>query len=442
MSLIPVKLSSAFKLRYLLLCLTLTLALTLSADAADADQGDQWSRFHGKDGIGYCPSGTIPDSWTDADYRWRYKTGARDVGSPVVAAGKVFLLASQPKTQKIAVEALDLASGKKQWSKQYDHPSHHLHRRNTFASSTPATDGENVFVAWSNPEHTYLKCFDHDGNELWSRDFGTWQSQHGFGTSPRIVGDKVLLFNSQQADQLKPGQVGGSSRMIAVDRKTGKTSWETGLKTRKSCYGVPAIYQPPQNPSGQRLQVIGANTGNGLFGLSIDTGKLLWSSEVFDARCCSTPLIVGDIAIGSAGSGGGGNHLVAVRIPANDSDKPKKLYRIDRNAPYVPTPVVKGKHLFMIGDKGVASCIDVQTGDSLWQKRIGGNFSASPIIIGDKMLIISLTGQATVLRASAKWEQISQFELGGSVGATPAFANGNLILRVGDELLCLGSDAI
>ena len=96
----------------------------------------------------------------------------------------------------------------------------------------------------------------------------------------------------------------------------------------------------------------------------------------------------------------------------------------------------------MIGDKGVASCIDVQTGDSLWQKRIGGNFSASPIIIGDKMLIISLTGQATVLRASAKWEQISQFELGGSVGATPAFANGNLILRVGDELLCLGSDAI
>ena len=107
MSLVPVTPSSAFALRYLPLCRALIgvvltrLALfgvvligAVSADAADANQDDQWSRFHGKDGIGYCASGTIPDSWTDSDYRWRYKTGARDVGSPVVIAGKVFLLLS------------------------------------------------------------------------------------------------------------------------------------------------------------------------------------------------------------------------------------------------------------------------------------------------------------------------------------------------------------
>ena len=121
----------------------------------------------------------------------------------------------------------------------------------------------------------------------------------------------VLLFNSQQADQLKPGQVAGKSRMIAVDRKTGDTVWESPLDTTRSCYGVPAVFQSP----GADTQIIDANTGNGMFGLDPKTGKMLWNTKVFEMRCCSTPIIAGDIAIASSGSGGGGNHLVGVRIP-------------------------------------------------------------------------------------------------------------------------------
>ena len=396
---------------------------------------DTWSEFHGLGAYGVGSGGSIPNSWRQADYAWVRKLGSIDVGSPVVAAGKVFFLASDPKQKAITINSIELSSGTPLWSKSYPQQSHHLHRRNTYASSTPAANDTHVYVSWSDTKQTMLKCFDHDGHEVWSRDFGNWQSQHGFGTSPRLSGDFVLLFNSQQAEQLDPGETPGQSRMIAVDRKTGETRWETPLKTTRSCYGVPAI----TTINGSK-QVIDANTGNGMFGLDASTGKMLWNLEVFGKRCCNTPLIVDDLAIASSGSGGGGNHLVAVKIPQSKSEPPREVFRIERNAPYVPTPAVKDGHLYWVDDRGVATCASAKTGEIVWTERIGGKFGASPIIVGDKLLIISLDGQATLLSTSKEFKEIGQFDLGGPVGATPAFAEGRLIIRVADELRCLGGE--
>ncbi|MGI9470214.1 MAG: PQQ-binding-like beta-propeller repeat protein [Rubripirellula sp.] len=414
------------------------LAFTLViASLVNAETPSSWSRFHGVDGRGDAGDAKLPTSWSAGDYSWRRDLGSRDVGSPVVFEGKVYYLASRPDSGKIAFESVDLNSGKLRWAREFDQPEHHLHKRNTYASSTPAADADFVYVAWAEPQHTYLKCFDHDGKEVWTRDFGPWQSQHGFGTSPRIHGDLVLLMNSQQAEQLKQGQAPGESRVIAVNRSSGETVWETPLKTTRSCYGVPAIFE-----SDAGTQVVDANTGNGMFGLDAKTGQMLWNLKVFEMRCCSTPLIVGDIAIGSSGSGGGGNHLVAVRIPTKPGQKPEQVYRIDRGAPYVPTPVLKGDRLFMVDDKGIASCVDATNGEQLWMQRIGGNFGASPLLVGDTLLLISLDGKATLLKASDQYEEIGQFDLGGPVGASPAFVDGRLLLRVGNELLCLGGKAI
>jgi outer membrane protein assembly factor BamB len=395
-----------------------------------------WTRFHGQDGRGDAGDATIPSTWDDSDYTWRRKLGSRDVGSPIVVEGKVYYLVSKPESRTLSIESLDLATGGLRWSKDYAQSEYHLHSRNTFASGTPAGDSENVFIAFADPQHTYLKCLDHDGNEVWSRDFGPWQSQHGFGTSPRIFGDMVLLLNSQQAEQLDPGEAPGTSRLIAVDRNSGATIWEAPLTATRTCYGVPAV----ADLDGV-TQIIDANTGDGMFGLDPKTGKMLWNLKVFDMRVCSTPLIAGDLAIGSSGSGGGGNHLVAVRIP-KPGQQPEQVYRIERGAPYVPTPVLRGNRLYMVDDKGIASCVDVETGKTLWLERLGGRFGASPIAVGDKLLMISLDGEATVLRAGDEFEKLGEIDLGGPVGATPAFAEGRLLIRVDDELRCLGGKAI
>jgi outer membrane protein assembly factor BamB len=414
-------------------------AMDTSHLAAQGGAGSGWTRFHGDDGRGDAGSGVLPNSWTESDYAWRRKLGARDVGSPIIVDGKVYYLVSKPQSQQLSLESLDLRTGALRWSKEFPLGEYHLHARNSYAASTPAADATHVFIAYANPDHTYLKCLDHDGNEIWSRDFGTWQSEHGFGTSPRIFGDLVLLLNSQTAEQLDAGQVPGSSRLIAVNRSSGETVWESPLTTTRTCYGVPAIHQ-----KNGVTQIIGANTGNGLFGIDPKTGQMLWNEKVFDMRVCSTPLIAGDLAIGTAGSGGGGNHLVAVRIPSKPGERAEQVYRVDRGAPYVPTPVLRGDRLFMVDDKGLASCMNVNTGEMLWIERIGGRqgYGASPIVIGDKMLIISLGGDATVLRASDTFEKLGEMDLGGAVGASPAFAEGFLLLRVDDEIRCLGGKSI
>lgn len=400
--------------------------------AAESELPLGWPEFHGEASRGFVVGGEVPRSWGPGDYAWRRDLGSRDVGSPVIADGRVFYLVSRPDRNEIAVEAADLDSGELRWSRAFPQNPHPLHRRNTLASGTPTVDGDRLFVAWSDPEQTVLRSFGLDGEEIWSRDFGRWQSQHGFGTSPRVFGSMVLLFNSQQAEQLSPGEEPGASRMIAVDRDSGETLWESELKATRTCYGVPAIYRPADGP----VQIVNANTGNGLFGLDAATGKMLWSKPVFSMRVCGTPLIVGDIAIGTAGSGGGGNHLVAVRIP-EPGGEPEELYRIERGAPYVPTPAVKDGSLYMVSDNGIASCVDPTTGETRWMSRIGGTFGASPVIIGNTLLLIDLDGKATLLRAAETFEKLGQVDLGGYVGATPAFADGRLVLRVDTELRCL-----
>ena len=400
------------------------LALVCSVSPAHADD---WPGFHGLGIAGVLPEARLPEGWEKQSYRWTVDLKTRDVGSMAIQNGRVYLLSMSAAKQAIRLMSFDLQSGKVNWSREFPQAKNHLHSRNTLASSTPATDGQYVYIAHSDRQHTWLRCLDHQGNEVWQRDFGVAQSQHGFGVSPTVHGDVVVLNFSQQAERVESGQP-GTSRIIAVNRSTGETIWQTPVTSTRVCYGTPVIRDG---------KVICANTGDGIYALSLETGKMLWRLPVFKMRCVSSPVVAGDLAIGSSGSGGGGNHMVAVRMPTNDSDTPQEVYRIEKAAPYVPTSIVHDGMLFSIDDKGIASCFDVATGDVQWNSRIGGTYSASPILLGDKVLVINLDGEATVFRAARQFEKLSKINLGGPVGATPAYANGRLLLRVGTELRCL-----
>jgi len=141
---------------------------------------NDWNRFHGSMGTGDAGvDASIPTQWTNADYAWKRDIGSRDVGSPVVVDGKVYYLAYHAEKRELSLDSLDLTNGNLRWTRSFPQTEYHLHSRNTFASGTPSADDRHIFVAYAEPQHTYLKCFDHDGNEIWSRDFGPWQSQHG-----------------------------------------------------------------------------------------------------------------------------------------------------------------------------------------------------------------------------------------------------------------------
>ncbi|WP_145121922.1 PQQ-binding-like beta-propeller repeat protein [Rosistilla oblonga] len=411
------------------LCLIVS-SLVFAFWASSDSNAQDWTRFHGPNGSGYIADGKIPDSWTADDEAWAAELPGGGISSPVAWGDKVFLLAADPKTAVRHVLAYQLSSGKQLWDKTFDSVPHHLHKRNRFAASTPCCDEKFVYVAWSEPQHTTVSCLTHEGELVWQRDLGRWQSQHGFATSPMLYEDFVIVFDSQQARQLKPGETAGESKMVALNRQTGQMVWETPLETTNVCYGTPCVYQP----AGGAAQLVDANTGNGLFGLDPKTGKMLWNLKVFRSRCCSSPVVAGDLVLGSAGSGGGGNHLVAVR----PGEEPTEAYRVERGAPYVPTSVVVGDMAFLCGDNGVATCIDVKSGEPHWTRRIGGTISSSPIVVGDKLLTIDMDGKATVLRAGKKFEKLGTADLHGNVQATPAYTQGYLLLRSENRLTAIG----
>ncbi len=412
-----------------LLCVTMAAALHAENPVVTSSE---WPSFRGPDGLGHA-KGAIPDSWGDSDYAWRVTLGSRDVGSVAVANGCAHLLAYDPKSTSLTLHAIDLEGGATVWKKSFPIGQYRLHARNTYASSTPTIANDRIYISYADNEHTWLRCLDFKGAEVWARDFGPWQSDHGFGTSPAVIDSLVLLYDSQQAEELPAGKSPSHERMIAVDATTGQDRWITPLQATRTCYGIPSAYRAADGS----IQIIDAGTGNGVFSIDANTGKKLWELPVFDKRVVSTPMVIGDLVIASCGSGGGGNSLVAVKIPANTSDKPELLYRLDRAAPYVPTSAVNGDYLMMVSDNGIASRVKIADGNVIWSERIGGNYGASPLVVGDKMLAISLDGTAVILQCGNSYRKLGEVSLGGPVGASPCYVGGKLLMRVDEELRCL-----
>ena len=403
-----------------------------STPSQAADPNESWSRFRGENGVGVAETCSVPIPWASSDVAWSIDLPGAGNGSPVVRGNQVFVQSADPKTAARSLMCLDLASGGVLWKRDSQGQPHRVHRRSSFASPTPCVADNAVYVVWGQPDKITIASYSLDGKtENWTRDLGRFQSQHGYGASPALFGDTLVLFNSQQGEQLRGGQRPGKSSVIALNAMTGKTIWQTDLTTRRVCYGVPTLYETAAG----KPALLFANTGDGLFALDLASGDSLWNKQVFEKRCVSSPQVVAGLAIGTEGSGGGGNRLFAVDLEGDHEVK----FRITRNAPYVPTPVVKGNLLFLWDDNGVASCVEVPSGKVLWSERASdGPVSSSPVIAGDKLIGISESGSLVVLAAKGEYEKLGSVDLQDLTRATPVVGKSYLLVRTNSRLMCIG----
>ena len=343
------------------------LTCTLLGTAA----GQEWTRFRGPNGSGIGEA-KVPNTWTDKDFLWKISLPGIGNSSPVVWGDKVFVTAGDNKTGKRIILCIAADSGKTLWQKEYDASTYKMHKRNTVATSTPAVDADRLYVAWGTPEKVTMMALDHNGQEKWKTDLGTFRGGHGFGTSPTRFEDLVILPLDQD----------GTGVLFALEAATGKVRWKVsrdfaaGGEKNSATYITPCIYQPQGKPA----ELIFTNWKHGITSIDPKDGKVNWEISVFNTkvnqeRAIASPLIAGDLIIGTCGFTNDPKHCVAIRPPANKDDKPKEVWRLEKAVSYLPTPVVKGDRLYQCSEKGIASCLDVKTGKVIWQERVEG---ASP----------------------------------------------------------------
>lgn len=410
----------------------LMLAVVLTSVLASSALAQEWTRFRGPNGNGIAADANIPSAPTEKDFNWKVELPGMGHSSPTIWGNRIFLMSADPDSGLRYVLCLDKQTGETVWQKAFPAGASHLHSKSSYASCSPAVDDVHIYVAWADDEHTQLVAMNHDGEPSWRVDLGPWISQHGFGTSPMIFEDKVIISLMQLGDErkLKDRPV-GNSRLIAFDRKTGEKLWETQRDSDVAAYSVPCVYEMKD---GKKV-LIANSSAHGIAAHDPETGEQLWAEKVFNMRSVSSPVIAGDLILGSSGSGGGGNTVSAVDP---NGGQPKLAWRMSRQASYVPTPVTYDDKVFVWYDKGIVSCLDAKTGKVLGQKRIGGNYYGSPVRVGDRLFCISEEGKLVVVSADTDLEVLGETNLGEGSESTPSVSDGVMYLRTYSHLLSLG----
>jgi len=401
-----------------------------------ASFAQEWTRFRGPNGGGISHTKTIPTKITAADVNWKVELPGSGHSAPVLWGDRIFLTSTGDKSGGISALCLDANDGRLLWRKDFSLTPFARHQFNSFASSTPTVDAERAYFVWNEPDHYMLTALDHNGKQVWQRDFGPFVSQHGCGISPIVYEGKVILGNEQDdAKFVKESPRTGKSFVVAVDAKTGKTVWQTPRRSAVVAYATPCIYQPKNGTPA----LIFDSQGHGIYALNPDTGKAVWEHEqAFDKRCVSSPFIAGDLILGSCGSGGGGNFVTALKPPDANSSKPTLAYQIKQSAPYVPTGVAVGNLAWLWSDAGILTCIDAPTGKVRYQERVGGNYFGSPVWIDGRLFCVSTSGELVVVEASDSFNVLHRFPLNELCHSTPAVALGRLFIRTENHLFSIG----
>jgi outer membrane protein assembly factor BamB len=418
----------------LALGLALGLALASLWGQSATALAQDWNRFRGPNGSGESEAKSVPAKWEANEVNWKVALPGIGHSSPALWGEKIFVLSANGENATRHVLCLSARDGAQIWRKDYTSKPHHLHARSSYASCSPYVDADFAYFAWSDPDHTWLKAFTHDGSEVWSADFGPWVSQHGFGSSPIVVGDLVVLSVSQEPSKQPNTPEPGPSFMVAVDRKTGAERWRTPRVTNTTSYSVPCVRKRDDGAE----EIICCSTAEGIFALDPKTGKENWSVKVFDKRTVSSPFLAGGYVFGTTGSGGGGSYVVAL----SPQGTPAVAYEVRKEAPYVPTPVSRGELMFLWSDKGIVTCIQVADGKQVWQKRVAGNYSGSPVRIHDKLYCIDEEGEVVVLAADREFKELGRVPLGEPSRSTPTVSGGRLYLRTYSHLISVGGKTL
>ncbi|MBC8372651.1 MAG: PQQ-like beta-propeller repeat protein, partial [Planctomycetes bacterium] len=309
------------------------------------------------------------------------------------------------------------------WKGEFTPDSHN--RRNSFAASTPAVDAERVYLTWASGGKYFAVAIDHAGKKVWQRELGDFSAKHGAGASPIVIDGIVLVGNDH---------MGKTSTLSGLDAKTGQTRWKIERQSGPTSYIAPAIYRP----AGTKVQAIFASCAEGVTSVNPADGKVNWQVDCnFTLKIVASPVVADGLVFVSAGRGG--SRESAVVRPPKDSRPASIAFKLDREVPYVPTPIAVGDCLFVLNDPGTLTCVEPATGKKLWRERFSGTHYPSPVCIDGRIYLINNKGEMSTVQAAGKYKLLATGKLPEGTHATPALANGCMYIRTINHLICVGA---
>lgn len=401
--------------------LSLASALVLALIPPNAAAADDWPQFRGPTGQGLA-AGTGPLKWTAASgVAWKTAVPGSGWASPVLADGTIVLAAAVGDSRTLAALAYDTASGDLLWRTDLFEPTQAeldaRHAKNSFASATPVLDGG---IAYLHFGHMGTAAVDlADGAVLWKRKI-PYPPMHGSGSSPVLAAGK-LIFNADAAR---------NPTVVALDAATGELAWrvERGVEVRSPfSFSTPLVIE-----NGGRTEVV--SPGSGMVGAYRPAdGELLWK-VTYDQGYSVVPRPVESGGRLYVTTGFGHPNLLAIRLePGTRGDLTDShlVWENERLIPKTPSIVAADGHLAVVDDTGRVSYFDAATGDTLWNLRLAGNFSASPVLAAGKYLYaLTEDGIAYVIEISAdEGKVIYQTDMGDRLFASPAVIGETLYLR-------------
>ncbi|QDU81441.1 outer membrane biogenesis protein BamB [Polystyrenella longa] len=386
----------------------------------EAELGETWPQFRGPTGQGKVLQNQVPLQWgPDKNVVWKQTVEGTGHSSPVIWKDDLFLTRSSEDGLSRELLCYDVHTGDLRWQRKVPEPetTERLYWKNSYASSTPVTDGERVVVFMGN---SGLTSFSVDGTQEWHQPFEPFETIHGPAASPIIYKDLVILVQDQNK---------GDSLFVAYNKQTGDLVWRQPREQNPG-WASPTLF----NVNG-KVELV-HNGSHFVRGYDPATGAELWQLAG-PSREAVPNLITGQNALYSV-SGRNGPILAFLPGGKGDVTETHLLWKNKRGGPHVPSPAYHDGRLYIATDTGILRCLDASTGKSLWQERLSGKFSASPLIVGDLLYFTNEMGKTYIFRSGEKFDPVETNDLEEYMLASAAVAHNRIYFRTQTTLYCIG----
>ena len=381
------------------------------SETASAQNSGDWPWWRGPNRNGHAdPNQDPPVEWSETEnIEWKTPIPGKGHGSPIVVGDHVFLQTSEDDKEIRSLICVDRSSGTVLWSKTVHQGSSTppKNKKGTQASSTPACDGERVFVNFLHDGAAWTSAVSVDGELLWQTKITKYTVHQGYGSSPLIHEDLVIV----SADNKAGGAIAG------LRRSDGEIVWKHS-RPKMPNYPSPILV----TASGKRqLIMTGCEVVTSLNPL---TGEVNWEIPGATTECVTSTVTTGDLVFTSGGYPT--NHISAVRTDGSGKVAWKNNVRV-----YVPSMLISDGHLFAVTDAGVSMCWNATTGKEIWKGRLGGTFSSSPVLVNNRIYATNETGTTYVFECSTdRFKLLGKNQLAEICFATPTICGGKIYTRV------------